>query len=74
MQRVMKTQVTRQERNKADAENEKCLTGYLVKPCCDQNTYVNQFKGDKVSLRLQFRSFLPFILGKQGSIHNSRCM
>lgn len=38
MQRVMKTQVTRKERNKADAENEKCLTGYLVKPCCDQNT------------------------------------
>lgn len=74
MQRVMRTQVTSQERNKADAENERCLTGHLVKPRCDQNTSINQFKGDKVSLRLQLGSFPPFILGKQGSIHNSRRM
>lgn len=25
-----------------------CLNGYLVKPCCSQNTHVNQFKEDKV--------------------------
>lgn len=37
----MEIQVTRQKKNRADAENHKYLTGYLVMHCCEQNTWLN---------------------------------